>query len=800
MKSLLLLLAAISTAVSISHAERLPTPDGVFYYQPAASVLGGEALWNNPAGLASYPANGVQIMGDYRNGHWFKSKGVLLYGKRMAFAYRTLSQPFDSTAKEYILGTGAPVGTDLKIGLSYRWISKGPAVFDGQKQWTVGLSKRGNGPYSLGVVMGNLNRQKIDGARTETEMRYSVGYQPLGDKVTLSADAILSTKTRFKNADFVYHGEFTPIAGLYLNGFVDSHRNFELGGRVNLLEGFLGSKSRWNRHGDDLGTTMFAGTTTLQQPSILKEPPRRLIVPLSQFGAENPARPIFGRSAPAFVDLIVTLHRAAHDPAVHEILFVSDGLHLSFAQTQEVRQVVNQLRLAGKTVVFHDESPSNLSYYLASAADLIVVPPVCRVYLVGLRAELSFYAGTMNKLGVKADMMRIGEYKSAVEPYTQTASSEEARAQLNRLMDDLYGQLVDGIADGRKLSADSVRALIDNGPFTSVDALGSGLIDKLAYRTDYVHDFDKKLRTISYAGYVADTLVTGSWKVPPRIAVVVADGEIVGKYAKGSPLGDDPEVSVKSMVSALGQAEKDRRVKGIVLRVDSPGGDALASDVICQAVGRAAKKKPLVVSMGGVAASGGYYVSLPARRMFADPATITGSIGIFGGKVDMSGLYQKIGLGKELYTRGKNAGWLTTSRPFTEDERTKYMSHLTAFYEQFVGLAANHRGLSRDSVDQLGRGRVFSGREAVANGLVDELGGLWESLEFVREQLGSRSYAIEIYPQRRPLFLLSTPKIFQSIVALVTGENSGDDVASALSGIASEAGISARLPYDIDIQ
>lgn len=800
MKRCLVLLISPLFLISVSRADRLPTPSGVFYYQPAASVLGGEALWNNPAGLAGYPADGIQVMGDYRDGHWFKSKGVLVHGKRMAFAYRSLSQPFDSTTKEWILGMGAPVGTDVNIGVSYRWISKGPAVFDGQKQWSIGLSKRGNGPYSLGAVIGNLNRYKLAGVKTETELRYSVGYRPMGDKFTLSADAILSTKTRFKNADFVYHGEFTPIPGLYLNGSVDSHRNFELGGRVNLLEGFLGSKSRFDRHGNSLGTTMFAGTTTLKQPSIIKQPPQRLIVPLSQFGAENPARPIFGKSSPAFVSLIVTLHRAAHDPAVREVLFVSDGLHLSFAQTQEVRQAVNQLRLAGKTVVFHDDSPSNLSYYLASAADRIVVPPVCEVYLVGLRAELSFYAGTMEKLGVKADMMRIGDYKSAVEPYTQTASSEASKSQLNRLMDDLYGQLVDGIATGRKLPGDSVRLLIDNGPYTSVDAERSGLVDQLAYRADYVHELDKKLRSVSYAGYVADTLVTGSWNIPPKIAVVVADGEIVGKYDKGSPLGGDPEVSVKSMSVALSQAEQDRRVKGIVLRVDSPGGDALASDVISQAVNRVAKKKPLVVSMGGVAASGGYYVSLPARRMFADPATITGSIGIFGGKVDMSGLYQKIGLGKELYTRGKNAGWLTTSRPFTDEERTKYMSHLTAFYDQFVGLAANHRGLTRDSIDQLGRGRVYSGQEAVANGLVDEAGGIWESLEYLRHQMGSRAYAIEIYPKRRPLFLLSTPKLFKSIATLVTGGNPGGEVASAMSGIAPVGIISARLPYDIDIQ
>ncbi len=798
-RSLCLAIMLMISAAGV-HADRLVQPSGIFYYQPAASVFGGEALWNNPAGLSAYSADGLQIIGDYRNGDWFKSKGLLVHARRMGIAYRSLAQPSDSTLKEWIVGMGVPVGVDLNIGISYRWISSGPAAFDGQKQWEIGLLRRGHGPYSFGVTAGNLNRYKSAGQRTETELRYALGYRPVGNKLTLSADALLSTKTKFKNAQFVYHAEFTPLSGLYLNGFIDSHRNFELGGRVNLLESFVGSKSRFDRGGHNLGTTMFLGTTSVRQPSIIGQPAQRLIVPLSQFGAENPARPVFGKSSPAFVDLILTLYRAVQDKSVREVLFLSDGLHLSFAQSQEVREAITQLCANGKQVIFHDNAPSNLSCYLASAADKIIVPPVSEVYLVGLRAELSFYAGTMDKLGIKADLMRIGDYKSAVEPYTQTASSDAAKAQLNRLLDDLYDQFVDGIAEGRNLPKDSVKRLIDAGPFTSLAARNAGLIDELAYKADFVKDLGTKSRNISFAAYQKDTVATGSWESPATIAVVVADGEIIGKYDKGSPFDSDKPVTAGTMAAAFGQAQHNRQVKGVVFRIDSPGGDALASDVISQTVIHAAKRKPLVVSMGGVAASGGYYIAIPGQRLFADPATVTGSIGIFGGKVDMSGFYQKIGMGKELFTRGEHAGWLTTSRPFTDEERTKYMGHLAAFYDHFVSFAASNRRLPTDSVDNLGRGRVWTGREAVANGLVDQQGGLWQSLEYVRAKIGAKEVRVEVYPKRRPLFLFQAPRLLRSFASIFYrgGNDSGDDQAAA--DLIPDVTLQARLPYDLDIQ
>ncbi len=788
-----------SAAVSSSAGDRLPLPGGVFYYQPAGTVFGGEAIWTNPAGIGRYDADGFQVMADYFDGHVLKSRGFLVHRRGIGVAYRTIDGIKDSTIREWVFAVGAKLGAQVEWGGSFQWFKDGPALYDGRELWNIGILRRPGGPFSWGIVVGNLNRSKINGVRSETELRYSLGYRPLGDKLTLAADALLSTKTRFKNAEFVYHAEFTPSPGVFVSAYIDSHRNFEIGARVNLLRNFAGIKSGFSRSGKERGTTMFIGTTSVRQPSIISEPKTRLMIPLSAFGGENPVRPIFGKSPAPFSDLILALYRASEDRSVSEVVIVSDRFGYSFAQAQEVRQALKNLKQSGRKIIWFDASPGNLSYYVASVADRIVIPPVSQVNLIGLRAELTFYGGTLEKIGVKADLVRVGEYKSAAEAFTQSSASEENRRQENRLLDNLYAQLVNGIADGRHISSDSVRTLIDHGPYTCEEARTSGLVDALTYQEDLDAQLKPAMRTVGYARYVRDTITTGEWQAPATIAVVVADGEIVGRNDQGMPFSRDNTISVGLMRRAFEQARGNREVKGIVLRIDSPGGDALASDAIHHAIKKTGDETPVVVSMSGVAASGGYYIATPGTRVFASPATITGSIGIFGGKVDMSGLYQRIALGKELYTRGRFSGMLTTTRPFSDEERAKYMDQLKSFYDHFVELAAHRSSLSADSVDRLGRGQVWTGEEAKANGLVDELGGLWESLQYVQKKTGMNRYRIELYPRRRPLFVWPGRNLLSAALHLVIGGKAASDIED-LDSMPTDIRMMARLPYDLDIQ
>jgi protease IV len=799
----LLILTGLLAATCVCGAEsdrRVPIPDDVFYYLPASTVFGPEAAWVNPAGLAKYDVAGFQLMADYADGHMAKSWGGVAYGDRLVTGLRHIDNPggeFD----EWLTSVGFSLGQTISLGTSYRYFRNGPGIYNNRHFWTAGVIGRAGGPWSVAAVWSNLNRGKINGQRTAVEHRYSLGYRPIGDRLTLAADMFMCSKNSVHDADFVYHAEFVPMPGLYLTGSVDSDRHFEIGVRANLRECFAGLRGRFDRDGSSGRTTVFAGATNKRQPSVIPYPKRSLVLSVSGRPAENPPQPFFGARQAPFVDLIIGIYRAADDPDIAEMILDLKAMSLGFGQAQELREALAHFQSKDKRIVCHMSTPNNLAYYVASVADTILIPPVSQLQLVGLRAELTFWAGTLEKLGVKVDLLRIGDYKTAAESLTRRAATEENREQINRLLDDQFDQFVTGIADGRGLSADSVRRIIDSGPYTSEEALRAGLVDGLSYRDRVRDDFGLRLPEVSFRRYQADTLVCDRWTYPPTLAVVVAEGDITPDDGSGSTLGHLDNVTPSPMARAFVQVGASPHISGVVFRISSPGGFALAGEQIYRSALLTAKKKPLVVSMGNVAASGGYYVAMPASRIFVDPATITGSIGIYGGKADFSGLYEKLDVGKELYTRGKFAGMLTNIRPFTTDEREKYGSSLRAFYDHFVNLVASNRSLSADSVDRLGQGRVWTGRSAKDNGLADELGGVRQALEYLADSLGLRDYRVEVYPKRHPWLLIPRIPLLDQVYCLLAGKSRAtEDVLPAVLACAEDGALLARLPFDIDIK
>ncbi len=604
---------------------------------------------------------------------------------------------------------------------------------------------------------------------------------------------------RLNHSDFIYHGELSPVTGLYINGYVDNNKNFQIGLRANLLQYFGGAKRSADFNGHHRGTSFFVGATSHKQPSLVKEASRRLTVGIAGTPEENPIHPVFGNSSMSFLNMLLAINRASQDPSISEMLVNLKDLRIGFGQAQELRNAIKQFRGCGKTVTCFVSNPGNMSYYVASAADRIVIPPVSQLNLVGLRAELTFYGGTLEKLGIKVDLLRIGKYKSAAETYTRESATVENRRQLDRLLDDLYGQFVKGIAEGRRLTADSVKAIINNGPFTSDEALSDGLVDGLSYYDELRDSLIHPMREIPVSAYVDDTLVNDDWRLLPTIAVVVADGEVTEENSSFSMLAGQSDVTPSKMKYAFAQAMSEPNVAGVVFRVNSPGGLALAGDRIYHEAGNVTRELPFVVSMSNVAASGGYYIAMTADRIFANPGTLTGSIGIFGGKADFSGFYKKIDLGKELFTRGRYSGMLSTTRPFTEDERDKYFSQLSAMYGHFIDLVSSNRNLPVDSVDNLGQGEEWTGREAAANGLVDSLGGIQESIAFTAKEIGAKDYRVRMFPEKRPLFALPG----NSLINLVTEAFARDRSSSKLSDMLDPdgfEGLFTRVPYDLSIQ
>ncbi len=786
-------------SVAGTKAARIVVPPEIFYYQPAASVFGSEAAWVNPAGLGRYNASSFQLMTSYSNDKLARSWGMVTSRERFAVAYRSVYNPDGEDLNEYVFALGSDFGGRTYIGGSYRYFKNGPPELHKKHLWNIGVMG-GRSNLRWAAVFENLNRSRnLNNDRTETEMRYSIAYRPSGPRLTLSVDMFLSTGTRLSNADFVYHAELASNNGIYLRGYLDSDKNFQAGFRINLLKYFGGVQANFTNNSDHRFTDLYVGATSLRQPSIIPEKGRRLSLDISGSLSENPPNPVFGPKRIPFALVIIDIYRAAEDPSIKEMLINLRGLSLGFGQAQELRHALETFKSKGKKVTCHLSRAGNISYYVASVADQILISPVDQLRLVGLKAELMFIAGSLDKLGIRADIMQVGTHKTAAERLTRTSSSEANREQVNQILDELFDQLVTTVAEGRNLSADSVRRLIDNGPFNSQQALECGLVDGLSYRDDMDHDFLNPMPQISFKRYMTDTLLDDGWPEKPVLAVVVAEGEISSSRGE-NPLRRNGAVTPALMRKGFAQALHHPDVAGVVLRINSPGGLALAGEEIYHVTENAAERKPLTVSMANVAASGGYYIAMKSRRIFADPGSITGSIGIFGGKPDLSGLYDKIALGAEIYTRGRYAGMLSTMRPFSDDEREKYLSQLQSFYSHFLDLVAENRGLSVDSVDLLAQGRVWTGREAADNGLVDELGGLKQALDFAAEQASVDDYRVAVFPQVRPWIILPGRSLFQTVAGFITGRS--DRVEKAVDDLPmlTEEGIYARMPYDLYIE
>jgi protease IV len=454
-------------------------------------------------------------------------------------------------------------------------------------------------------------------------------------------------------------------------------------------------------------------------------------------------------------DVVRTLRAATADEDVVGLVLHVESLDWGWARADEVREAVSEFRDAGKPVYVSLTDGGELEYMLATAADVVSMPPTAELQLDGLAATATFYRGTFDKIGVRPNFVQVGRFKSAAEAYTRTDMSPGAREALGALLDDLYGLLLERVGEGRGIERDSVAHLLDRGPFAADEAKQLGLLDTLLYDTEVdslaLTAHGVRRRAVSLARYAAglSAPLTG-----PRVALVTAEGEIVSGRSRALP-GQEPSLGAETVIEALRAARTRGAIKAVVLRLDSPGGMAQASDDIWREVERCRAVKPVIVSMADAAASGGYYVAVAADSIVAMPATLTGSIGIYGGKFNILGTFQKLGLNVETVSRGAHAGMLSPYRDFTPEEAERFRRGLEQFYRGFVARVARGRHLREAEVDSLGQGRVWTGLAARRLGLVDRLGGLETALEMARAAARlpeDEELVVERFPRvRRPL-------------------------------------------------
>jgi protease-4 len=452
------------------------------------------------------------------------------------------------------------------------------------------------------------------------------------------------------------------------------------------------------------------------------------------------------------------LDAAANDVRIDAVILRLNNPTIGWAKLNEIRQSVQRVRSKGKKVYAWLDSATTMDYLIAASCDQVVMPESGVLMMTGMRAEVSFYKNLFDKLDVKAEMLRVGEFKSAAEPYTRTEMSPAFRLEMEELLDDHYKRLIETVATDRKLTRKQVIAAIDSGPHTAEAAHKLGLIDTIAYEDQLVgivkgdNKTAKLIITRGYAKKKIDTDfsgIAGMMKLMtlmmggnansgltdprPKVAVIYATGTIMTgssrtDFLSGSVLGGD------TIIKAVQKANADDTVKAIVLRVDSPGGSALASDLMWRALEKV--EKPFVVSMGDVAASGGYYIAMGADRIFAEPGTLTGSIGVVGGKFGLNGLFKKVGITTTVISRGKNSGVMSTLDGFSDSERAAMTKMLYAVYDQFTQKAAKGRNMKHADLEKLARGRVYTGSMALKVGLVDQLGTLDDAVKHAAKLAG----------------------------------------------------------------
>ncbi|HBN78738.1 MAG TPA: signal peptide peptidase SppA [Planctomycetaceae bacterium] len=478
-------------------------------------------------------------------------------------------------------------------------------------------------------------------------------------------------------------------------------------------------------------------------------------IELSGMLPEGPSLPgLFGEISESVNRIFDRLDRAVADDEVDAIVLKINNPLVGMGTVYELHTKIKAIRKQGKPVYAMLETALTPDYLIATACDKIYQPEPGMLLMTGMRAEVSFYKNLFDRLDIEADILRVGKYKAAAEPYTRTEMSPEFREEISELLDGQYAMLIKMIADSRDLTEQQVEAAINTGPHTAASALEAGLIDGLYY-SDQLEEialkneddatfklakkYGKEKVDVNFDGFTGMmkmmNLMMGveprsKKSVEPQIAVIYATGAITSGRGAGGLFGGDG-IGSDTMIETIREAAENDRVKAIVLRVNSPGGSALASDLIWRALEQV--DKPIVVSMGDVAASGGYYISMGADYIYAEPGTVTGSIGVVGGKLALEGLFEKIGITTSYVTRGDNSGALSAMQPFNDSERKAMQKMMNDIYELFVTKAAEGREMKVERLKELGGGRIYTGEVAVENGLVDEIGTLDQAVEKAKE-------------------------------------------------------------------
>jgi protease-4 len=737
------------------------------------------AVFVNPAGLGLYASESgsytaLSMAGEDVSGATVGLKmGALGLGFDRRYLWNVVDdsylRPGDDALDTWVVGMALGDPAKWSVGFDHRWLRPQFGDEEGVTTWDAGLMVRPTNFLSVGGVVRNLSEAEVtvpavDGARGEDcacSMTYTAGVavRPIGNRLTLMADASVPSDAEIEDAVYTLGAEAEVVDGLVLRGSVLTYptgddRDDEVSVGLWFNTTHLGAGASLRTFDGALEDVMTYGVSTHAERMRTAVKGQNGVAEIEiggELSATEGGWSLFGGSTKSARRVTRDIRRAAEDSEIGCILLRMRPVAPGFlggpsALAQEVRAEVARARTehGKKVLAFLEYGASAADYHIASAADVILMNPSAVVVGLSNYTTIMRYTGTTEKVGVEWDYLTAGKYKSTFHSLGAGPLTDEQREEVQGLTDDVYREIVDAVAEGRRLARDRAEEVCDGRMFYGAQAVEAGLVDSLAFWED------AKAVAVRLAGGtppeepdgIATTSVSGwrdkeyDWNRGPMIAVVGAYGGIDVGEGGHDPVWGGESIGSETLVAALARARSDPRVKAVVLRIDSGGGSALASDVIWRETTRVAEKKPLVVSMADVAASGGYYIACAAEKIFVDPLTITGSIGVVGMKPSLAGLYDKAGATHETFKRGKYADMLSLTRRQTEEELAMSQDLMDRLYDDFVGKVAAGRRLDEERVREIAQGRVYTGNQAIGIGLADSLGGLSEAIDYACERVG----------------------------------------------------------------
>jgi protease-4 len=704
-------------------------PPKVRTHLPVNSVAMSDdalATFFNPAGLGTNRALNLYYLRTYRS-DLPGDDALFISAPNGGFSveFANASENIDFT--RYSLSAGHHFGNALFWGTSYSWINSDNRFYDRYNSLSIGLMYRRR-YFSIGAIARDLNRPSLFNQKLGRTYDLGIALRPGTWRTTFSID--MQKTQDVSEIDLSYAVEIRPIRELMLRGAYNSDQSFDIRFGINIGNIGIGTANCFD---ENRKTNTGVGYFHFSTASITKPIPRKRL---------------FLDSGIQQLDTILRI--AKWDEDVAGILIRINGSEYGMGQFQEIRDAIMEFRESGRVVMCYITDCSTGDYIVASACDQILIHPSAGVRLIGLRSERSFYKGALDKLGIRAHLEHIGEYKSASETFTRSNMSDPHRENQNAILDDLYDQLTTDIATARGWTPEYVKQLIDQGPFTANQARKLKIVDELIYTDGLDHRANKlaesKVTLVNVNEYLNSGLYPHDWTVPkPKIAIIKAEGMMLTGESFTDPFTGTKVMGAETIARTIRYTRQNESIKAVVLRIDSGGGLVIAADIIWNELIMLTLAKPLIVSMADVAASGGYYIAAPADVIVAEPGTITGSIGVIGGKYSFKGLYEKLGIKKEIITRGEHADFYSNYSDYSHDEQVIVQKQIDEIYQDFTSKVARGRAqLTKEEVEKVARGRVWTGRQAKEKGLVDELGGLSKALSIAKKRAGLDNKVVEI--------------------------------------------------------